>query len=146
MQLSSSAFKEGEFIPEKYTCDGEDISPPLEITNVPDRADSLVLIVEDPDAPNGPFVHWTMWNIDADIGEIKEDSTPEGVTEGITDFGRTGYGGPCPPSGVHRYFFKLYAVEDPLNFDSDTSKERIEAALKERVVASSELMGKYTRG
>lgn len=145
MKLTSPVFEQEGFIPEKYTCDGEDINPPLEIESAPDRAQSLVLIVEDPDAPNGPFVHWTMWNINPNTKKIEEDSTPEGVTEGITDFDDTGYGGPCPPSGVHRYFFKLYAVDDAFNFDEETKKERLEATLKERVVDSAELMGKYSK-
>ncbi|MFB6226253.1 MAG: YbhB/YbcL family Raf kinase inhibitor-like protein [Candidatus Paceibacteria bacterium] len=145
MQLSSPAFNHEGEIPPKYTCDGEDINPRLKIDNIPDRAKSLALIVDDPDAPGGTFTHWTMWNIDTDIESIEEDSVPEGAIQGGTDFGDTGYGGPCPPSGTHRYFFKLYALGEEVNLNSGASKSDLESAIKERVVDSAELMGQYSR-
>ena len=145
MKLSSPAFEDEGNIPFKFTCDGEDINPRLEITNIPDRADSLALIVEDPDAPGGTFTHWTVWNISSEIENIKEDSVPEGAVEGRTDFGSTGYGGPCPPSGTHRYFFKLYALEERMNLKSGADKSDLETAIKERVVDSAELMGTYSK-
>jgi len=145
MKLTSPAFEDEGNIPFKFTCDGEDINPRLEITNIPDRADSLALIVEDPDAPGGTFTHWTVWNISSEIENIKEDSVPEGAVEGRTDFGSTGYGGPCPPSGTHRYFFKLYALEERVNLKSGADKSDLETAIKERVVDSAELMGNYSK-
>lgn len=145
MQLSSPAFEHEGEIPSKYTCDGEDVNPRLEIDNIPDRAKSLALVVDDPDAPGGTFTHWTMWGIDTDIGDIEEGSVPEGAIQGETGFGGTGYGGPCPPSGTHRYFFKLYALEEEVNLSSGADKTDLESAIKERVVGSSELMGKYSR-
>ncbi|MFB6182275.1 MAG: YbhB/YbcL family Raf kinase inhibitor-like protein [Candidatus Magasanikbacteria bacterium] len=145
MKLTSPAFNQEGEIPEKFTCDGEDINPRLEISETPERAKSLALIVEDPDAPGGTFTHWTVWNIDPDVGAIEEDETPEGAIEGSTDFGSIGYGGPCPPSGTHRYFFKLYALEEEINLEAGAGKSDLETAIKERVIDSSELMGKYSR-
>jgi len=145
MKIESPVFKEGEFIPKKYTCDGEDINPPLKISNVPKEAKSLVLIVDDPDAPGGRWVHWTVWNIDPKIEEIAENSVPEGGVEGVTDFGRPGWGGPCPPSGVHRYFFKLYALDKKLDLKASATIKELEEAMKEHIIADATLMGKYGR-
>ncbi|MFH0987483.1 MAG: YbhB/YbcL family Raf kinase inhibitor-like protein, partial [Patescibacteria group bacterium] len=103
LTLKSSAFENNSSIPQKYTCDGENISPPLTISGEPQEAKDLVLILEDPDAPQGTFTHWTIWNIPLGIKEIEEGMAPEGAIEGQTDFGEIGYGGPCPPSGTHRY-------------------------------------------
>lgn len=115
MKITSPSFQENAFIPSKYTCDGENINPPLVISDVSADAKSLALIVDDPDAPVGTFVHWLVWNIPPRVGEIKEGSLPEGSIQGTNDFGKKEYGGPCPPSGTHRYFFRLYALNQELN-------------------------------
>ena len=119
MQLMSSSFKDGNHIPSIYTCDGKDISPPLSWTGLPAEAKSLALVCDDPDAPAGTWVHWVAWNLPAETTELKEalptkKEFPNGMRQGKNDFDRIGYGGPCPPSGVHRYFFKLYALDNPL--------------------------------
>ena len=108
MKITSSAFQEGANIPSKFTCDARDTSPPLQIAGVPTGAKSLALIVDDPDAPGGLFTHWIVWNISAQTNAVTEGNTPEGV-HGTNDFGKSGYGGPCPPSGTHRYYFKIFA-------------------------------------
>ena len=104
MKITSSAFQNNAKIPSKYTCDGENVNPPLQFLDVPNDAKSLVLIVDDPDAPSKTWVHWVVYNIGTKTSEVKGNSVPEGGIEGMTDFGKPGYGGPCPPSGVHRYF------------------------------------------
>ena len=115
MKLTSPAFISYNHIPSRYTCDGEDFSPPLVIEDIPEKTRSLALIADDPDAPNGTWVHWLAWNMDPRLSGIPENSVPNGTVEGITSFGKPGWGGPCPPSGVHRYFFKLYALDTELN-------------------------------
>ncbi len=145
MTLSSSAFKYNETIPSKYTCDGADVSPPLSITDVPAEAKSLVLIVDDPDAPAGRWIHWTAWNIPPETSEIDEDDLPEGAVEGNTGFGASGYGGPCPPDREHRYFFKIYALDNVLNLPEDASIDMLENALEHHILAEGELMGRYER-
>ncbi len=145
MKLTSPIFTDNQMIPSKYTCDGENVSPPLEISEVSERAKSLVLIVDDPDAPGGDWVHWTVWNIPLDTKEILEGTIPEGASEGVTDFGKPGYGGPCPPSGTHRYFFKLYAIGADLYLDSLAAKKDIEKAMEGYIIAKAELIGLYKR-
>lgn len=145
IQISSSAFTQNGSIPAKYTCDGLDVSPPLMIENVPPGAKSLALIVDDPDAPAGTWVHWVVWNIEPSAKEIKEDSLPAGAQEGMSDFRKRGYGGPCPPSGTHRYFFKLYALDITLNLGPNTTKALLEQAIKRHIVAQSDLIGRYKR-
>ncbi|OGE81666.1 MAG: phosphatidylethanolamine-binding protein [Candidatus Doudnabacteria bacterium RIFCSPHIGHO2_01_FULL_43_23] len=145
MKIQSSVFENNQNIPKKFTCDGADISPPLKIFGVPKNAQSLALIVDDPDAPGGTFVHWTMWNIPVEILEIQEGVTPAESIEGITSFGTTGYGGPCPPSGIHRYFFKIYALEDKLNLSDDADKSQLFEAMKGRILDEAELVGLYKR-
>jgi len=145
MKLSSSTFIHNGMIPAKYTCDDENISPPLSTTEVPSQAQSLVLIVDDPDAPGRTFVHWTLWNIDPKIIEIPENGVPEGAQEGLTDFGKRGYGGPCPPSGTHRYFFKLYALDTRLVLPNYSQKSDIEKAMENHILAQTELVGLYSR-
>ncbi len=145
MIIESTEFKNNENIPTKYTCDGEDINPPLLFNNVPEETQSLVLISDDPDAPMGTWVHWTVWNIDPKTREIAENSVPTGAIEGITDFGRTGWGGPCPPSGTHRYFFKLYALDIKLDLSSKTRKPQIEEAMAGHIIKEAELIGLYSR-
>jgi len=145
MVISSPVFKNKGLMPVKYTCDGADVNPPLIISDVPEGAKSLVLIVDDPDAPAGTWVHWTVWNINPKTEEIAENSVPADSVEGITSFGKYGYGGPCPPSGAHRYFFKLYALDTALDLDKEAKAPDIEEAMAGHVLAKAELMGKYSR-
>ncbi|MBU0667884.1 YbhB/YbcL family Raf kinase inhibitor-like protein [Patescibacteria group bacterium] len=145
MKLTSPAFENNQSIPVKYTCDGEDLSPPLKIAEVPAEAKSLVLIVDDPDAPVGDWVHWTVLNIPPQTAEIAEGKAPEGL-EGKTDFGTPGYGGPCPPGGTHRYFFKLYALDTKLNLPASAKKADIEKAMEDHIITRTELVGLYKRG
>jgi Raf kinase inhibitor-like YbhB/YbcL family protein len=144
-KLASTAFQDNGFVPSKYTCDGSDINPPLVIGNVPPGAKSLALIVDDPDAPMGTWVHWLVWNIAPDIKEIKENDTLKGVGLGLNDFKRQSYGGPCPPSGTHRYFFKLYALDTSLNLPSGAKKADIEKAMQGHIVAQAQIIGLYKR-
>lgn len=144
MKLTSPAFQNEGLIPSKYTCDGDNISPALIISDIPNNAKSLALIMDDPDAPMGTFVHWVVWNIPADKKEIKEGETG-GFKEGMNDFGRIGYGGPCPPSGTHRYFFKLYALDTKLNLNDDVTKADLEKAMGDHIIAQARLMGTYSR-
>lgn len=145
MKIESPSFKNNDTIPSKYTCDGEDINPPLKIAGVPKNTVSLVLIVEDPDAPGKTWVHWTVWNIDPKTTEIAENSVPVGAIQGITDFGFAGYGGPCPPSGTHRYFFKLYAIDSLINLSSSATAKDIQKAIEGHILDSAELVGLYSR-
>lgn len=145
MKLSSPAFKQNELIPAKYTCDGDDVNPPLLFEKVPSEAKSFALIVDDPDAPRGTWVHWVLWNIDPKTVEIKENTVPAGSQQGVNDFKTQSYGGPCPPSGTHRYFFKLYALDITLNLNPKTTKHILESAIKGRVIAQAELIGLYKR-
>ncbi len=145
MELSSSVFKAGSVIPALYTCDGRNISPPLTFEFVPQRARSLVLIVDDPDAPGGMWVHWTVWDIQPTVKEIAANSVPLGAREGVTSFGATGYGGPCPPNGRHRYFFKLYALDVVLSLKKGASFAELEVAMSGHMIARAELVGVYER-
>jgi Raf kinase inhibitor-like YbhB/YbcL family protein len=145
LKITSPAFVTNGNIPARYTCDGTDINPPLEISHVPVEAKSLALIVDDPDAPIGMWVHWVAWNIDPATREIAEDTVPHGATQGKNDWKRNGYGGPCPPSGVHRYFFKLYALDTRLNLGAGTTKSALEKAMHGHILASAELIGLYKR-
>jgi Raf kinase inhibitor-like YbhB/YbcL family protein len=140
--VTSPAFENNKKIPKKYTCDGEDVNPPLEIEGLPKNTKSLVLIVDDPDAPMGTWEHWNMWNMPP-TKKIKENSSP-GV-EGMNDFGKHSYGGPCPPSGVHRYFFKVYALDKELSLSVHSSKKKLEEAMIDHVLAKGELIGLYSR-
>lgn len=145
LKLSSSAFKHNDSIPSKYTCDGADVNPPLMIENAPLGAKSLALIVDDPDAPAGNWVHWVVWNIVPTTNEIKENTVPSGALQGINDFRRHDYGGPCPPSGTHRYFFKLYALDMMLSLGPKANKAELERAMKGHIIAQGELIGLYRR-
>lgn len=141
----TTVFADGDKIPSQYTCDGEDLAPELKISQVPEGAKSLVLIVDDPDAPMGIWVHWLLYNIPTDTTEIDANNLPKGTKSGITDFGRVGWGGPCPPSGTHRYFFKLYAVDKTLDLLPGATKAQLEAEIKDHVIEKSELIGLYKR-
>jgi Raf kinase inhibitor-like YbhB/YbcL family protein len=145
LQIISPAFKHNEFIPKKYTCDGEDINPPFRIEDIPSKAKSLSFIVDDPDAPAGTWVHWVVWNINPDTREIKENSVPKGAQQGLNDFRKNDYGGPCPPSGTHRYFFKLYALDTMFNLGSKAKKSDLEEAMKGHILEKAELVGLYRR-
>ncbi|MFA5084645.1 MAG: YbhB/YbcL family Raf kinase inhibitor-like protein [Candidatus Paceibacterota bacterium] len=145
MEIISPAFGNYQAIPKKYTCDGEDISPPLEIRGVPAEAKSLVLIFDDPDSSSGNFTHWLVWNIDVQTKEINENSVPAGAVLGLTDFGQPGYGGPCPGSGVHRYFFRLYALDAVLGLPEGAGKSALEKAMENHILARAELIGRYGR-
>lgn len=148
MILTNPAFKDGEFIPAKFSCDGGDINLELQIQNVPTEAKSLALIMDDPDATRGEiFTHWLVWNIDPQTIIIKEESVPSGAIEGTNDFGRMGYGGPCPPLGSkpHHYHFKLYALSAMLNLKSDAGKSALEAEIDRHVIAKAEFVGLYQR-
>ena len=142
LKVSSTAFVNNGIIPLKYTCDGDNVNPPLHITNIPEKTKSLVLIVDDLDAPMKTWLHWLVWDIEPS-GRIEEDSVP-GI-EGSNDFRRNSYGGPCPPSGTHRYFFKMYAVDTKLGLKSGASLEDVEQGMKGHIIAQGQLMGKYSR-
>ncbi len=157
MRITSSAFEQNGSIPAKYTCKGENINPPLTFEDVPKEAKSLVLIVEDPDAPSKMWVHWVLFNLSPNVNFIPENGKPSNAQEGITDFGPAGYGGPCPPpaspeqlqrgeSGTHRYFFRLYALDSKLSdMPEFTDKPMLEEAMKNLVIAQAELIGLYQK-
>jgi Raf kinase inhibitor-like YbhB/YbcL family protein len=150
ISVSSSAFQEGGMIPPKYTCDGNDLSIPLTWTGVPEGTKSIAVISDDPDAPVGTWVHWVMWNIPPTVRELAEGvptkpRLPDGSRQGISDFGRPGYGGPCPPSGTHRYYFKVYALDVTLDLPGTTRKADLVKAMKGHILAEGQLMGKYSR-
>lgn len=146
MKLESFAFVTNEMIPAEYTCNGADVSPALAIRDVPPGAKSLVLIVDDPDAPAGLWVHWVLWNIAPDIKEIAKGIVPAGAVEGMTSFGRPGYGGPCPPSGTHHYMFKLYALDTTLSLSPSATARDVEEAMQGSIQAEAILIGLYARG
>ena len=148
--LTSTVFKQGESIPERYSCDGEDISPALEWTDPPAGTQSLALILDDPDAPGGTWVHWVLFSIPAAARGLSEGvSDPaeqsDGGRHGENSWGQPGYGGPCPPGGTHRYFFKLYALDQELDLAALSSKAELEAAMQGHILAQAELMGTYSR-
>lgn len=145
LSIASKAFPHNSMIPAAHTCDGADESPPLSIRDVPEEARSLALIVDDPDAPAKTWVHWVVWNIGAETKEIPAGSVPPGALQGRNDFGRPGWGGPCPPSGTHRYFFKLYALDALLPLPPGASKAQLEEAMKGHVLGKAELIGLYRR-
>lgn len=143
MQLQSDAFGNNQVIPVKYTCQGANINPPFIISEVPPGAKTLALIVDDPDAASGNWSHWLVWNIDPTTKAIAEDSVPVGATEGITDFGKPGYGGPCPPSGTHRYYFKLYALDNILDLSAEANKKDLAAAMDGHILDQATIIGLY---
>jgi Raf kinase inhibitor-like YbhB/YbcL family protein len=145
LKITSPAFGMNCPIPSRYTCDGNDVNPPLLIENLPQGTQSLALIVDDPDAPGGTFVHWVVWNIGPETRAIAEDGVPPQALQGKNDFRQQSYGGPCPPSGTHRYFFKLYALDAKINLGAGAGKAALESAMKGHVLAKTELVGRYTR-
>ena len=142
MNIISPAFAHNTMIPKKYTCQGKDISPPLTISDIPEGTVSLALIIDDPDAPMRTWDHWIIWNIKP-TREIKEDSAPG--TQGKNSWGRQDYGGPCPPSGTHRYFFKLYAIDTEMDLSAGATKGDLEAAMKGHILEQAELIGLYQK-
>jgi Raf kinase inhibitor-like YbhB/YbcL family protein len=142
VKITSSAFENNETIPEKYTCDGENVNPPLRIVDLPEETQALALIVDDPDAAAGTWTHWMVWNIPP-TNEIGENTVP-GV-EGKNDFDLPIYGGPCPASGEHRYFFRVFALNDTLSLDKNTPKTKVESAIQGKLLDSAVLIGKYKR-
>ena len=145
MKITSWAFGHNTLIDSKYTCEGQNINPPLSIKDIPAGAKSLALIVDDPDAPMKTWVHWTAWNIGPGTSEIAENSIPTGCVEGATSFGSTGYGGPCPPSGTHRYFFKIFALDDMLDLKPGSHTANLTAAMKEHIIDKDEFIGLYKK-
>lgn len=142
MQVISTEFAQGGHIPPRYTCEGDGINPPLEIQGFPEDTKSLALIVEDPDATRGTFTHWLAWNI-APNEPIAGQSIP-GIS-GKNDYGKTGYGPPCPPSGEHRYFFRVYALDTMLELPAGSDKQALLTAMEPHIIATGELMGKYKK-
>jgi Raf kinase inhibitor-like YbhB/YbcL family protein len=150
IKLTSSAFVENGLIPKQYTCDSKDISPPLKWESVPEKTKSFALICDDPDAPMGTWVHWVLFNLPANKRELPENlppiaTLPDGSRQGKNDFGKIGYGGPCPPSGTHRYYFKLYALDQPLDLKAGATKGQLLKAMEGHILAEGQLMGKYKR-
>lgn len=145
MKIASSVFENNGFIPEKYTCQGDGVNPPLDFSDVPSEAKSLVLIVDDPDAPMGTWTHWTVWNIKPDVREIRENSIPENAISGMNSSGKNGYERPCPPSGTHRYFFKLYALDQYLDLKPSANKADLERTISGHIIDSGELIGLYKK-
>jgi Raf kinase inhibitor-like YbhB/YbcL family protein len=151
LKISSSAFTEGQMIPARNTCDGEDISPPLKWDSVPEGTKRLALICDDPDAPVGTWVHWVLYNLPSSVTELSEkvptdEAIPNGARQGLNDFGRIGYGGPCPPRGsTHRYFFRLYALNTELTLKPRATKKDLTEAMKGHILGEGQLMGIYRR-
>jgi Raf kinase inhibitor-like YbhB/YbcL family protein len=150
LKVTSGAFTEGGSIPSRYSCDGNDISPPLSWTAGPAGLKSYAIIADDPDAPMGTWVHWVIYNIPASVNSLpenlpKEKKLADGTLQGVNDFKRHGYGGPCPPGGTHRYFFKVYALDTVLKADSGLSKKKLIKAMEGHVIGQGELMGTYSR-
>ena len=151
LELTSDSFDEGDTIPVRHTCDGEDLSPPLSVGGVPDEAESLAMIVDDPDAPAGTWVHWVLYGLPADIGSLPQGvpagaEVLDGTLQGENDFGDLGWGGPCPPPGEeHRYVFRLYAVDGTPGLESGATRERLLEAIEPMVVEEARLTGRYQR-
>jgi len=145
MKITSPDFSEGEMIPARFTCDGANVSPRLDIAGVPAGARSLVLIVDDPDAPAGTWNHWLLWNIDPATKKIAGGSVPTGAIQGRSDFGQERYIGPSPPSGTHRYFFRLLALDAKLDLPAGAGRAALDTALRGHVLMKAELLGRYRR-
>ena len=144
MTITSPAFPAGGQIPAKFTCNGQSTSPELRISGTPPGAKSLLLIADDPDAPGGVFTHWLVWNIDPQTTRWAENSVPAGALQGTNDFSKKGYGPPCPPSGTHRYVFKIFALDRPLELKVGAHRADVEGAMRGHILAQGELIGRYT--
>lgn len=142
LKITSPAFQHNGMIPSKYTCDGENVNPALQIEGIPEGTQSLALVIDDPDAPMGTWDHWVVWNVPPS-NEIRENGVPG--TEGMNGFRRHNYGGPCPPGGTHRYFFKVYALDTKLTLNLNSNKRDLEKAMQGHILAKGEIIGKYTR-
>src|SRR5215813_9997594 len=140
ISVTSPAFQSGADIPAKFTCNGANVNPGLKLNGVPNETKCLVLIVDDPDAPRGLFTHWIVWNIDPKATDIGENSAPVGGVQGTNDFGKRSYGGPCPPSGTHRYFFKIFALDTKLDLKLSARRAELDAAMRGHILAQGELM------
>ncbi len=151
VQVTSTAFKEGGSIPAKYTCDGQNVSPPLAWNGIPDGTKSIALIADDPDAPSKPWVHWVVYGLPPSLRELPENVPPSesilgnGGRQGMTDYGKIGYRGPCPPGGTHRYFFKVYALDSDLHLEPGLTKAQLLKEMEKHVIAEGQLMGTYAR-
>jgi Raf kinase inhibitor-like YbhB/YbcL family protein len=146
LEITSTAFSDQGEIPAKYTCDGDNTNPPLSVNSIPEGTQSLVLIVDDPDAPAGVWNHWIVWNISPTTLEIGENSVPAGAAGGINDFGNAAWDGPCPPSGSpHRYFFRVYTLDIRLDLETGASRGEVEKATEGHVLAQAQLVGRYGR-
>ena len=143
MKIASPAFENKQRIPSKFSCEGQDINPALVIDGIPNGTKSLALVVDDPDAPMGTWVHWVVYDIPPGTSKIDENSVPG--KEGQNDFGRARYGGPCPPSGTHRYFFKIYALDTLLNLKGNVDKKTLERAMDGHLLDKAECVGSYTK-
>ncbi len=146
MTITSPAFEADQPIPARYTCDEENESPPLTFVDVPDDAKSLALVMHDPDAPMGDFVHWVAWNIFPDVADVQAGVPPDGAEEGVNGAGEKGYTGPCPPSGLHHYHFNLFALDTRLDLPEDTDRDALLSAIEGHEVAAATLIGTYSRG
>jgi Raf kinase inhibitor-like YbhB/YbcL family protein len=144
MKITSSAFQEGAEIPAKFSKSGGNVSPALRIEGAPENAKSLVLIMDDPDAPVGLFTHWLVWNIDPKTTEISENSVPKGAVQGSNDYPTSGYGGPQPPSGTHRYYFKIFALDQTLDLPAGAKRREVDKAMKGHVIAQGQVMGRFS--
>ena len=144
ISVTTPAFQAGGDIPAKFTCNGANVNPELKINGAPNEAKALVLIVDDPDAPHGLFTHWILWNIDPKTTNIGENSAPVGGVQGTNDFGKRNYGGPCPPSGTHRYFFKIFALDTKLDLKPNARRAELDAVMRGHTLAQGELIGRYS--
>jgi Raf kinase inhibitor-like YbhB/YbcL family protein len=142
MELTSKKFENNEMIPKKYSCKGQDVNPPLEIKDIPDGTESMVLIVDDPDAPMGTWTHWVLYNINPK-DHIEENSIPG--LQAFNDFDKKNYGGPCPPSGTHRYFFRLYALDKKIQDQEGKTREDVEKEMQGHVIDKTELIGLFKK-
>jgi len=150
IKITSPVFSNGSLIPSKYTCDGQNVSPPLQWQNVPAAAKSLAIICDDPDAPVGTWVHWVLYNLPPDTTQLAENIPADRIlvshaNQGTNDFRKIGYGGPCPPSGTHRYFFKIYALDTTIDLQPGATKKQLLNAARGHIIGTGELIGKYSR-
>lgn len=145
MRIYSPEFNDNSMIPEKFTCEGMNVNPQLLFEDAPEETKSFVLIMDDPDAPMGTWVHWVLFNIPADVTGIPEDSVPDDAVQGLNSWPKNNYGGPCPPSGTHRYFFKLYALDAELDLDDTATKKDVEQVMQGHIIEKAELIGLYKK-
>jgi Raf kinase inhibitor-like YbhB/YbcL family protein len=145
MKITSPVFQNNDYLPDRFTCNGQNINPPIFISETPLNTKSLVLIVDDPDAPTGTWTHWLVWNIRSDTQEILENSVPKDAFEGITSWGKPGYNGPCPPTSVHRYFFRIFALDTVLDLRPLATVDQLLMAIQNHIVAKAEIIAKYPK-